>query len=307
MIECLKVKKTNCKNCYKCIRYCPVKSIRFSSGHANINYKDCILCGQCFIYCPQNANEIRNDIGVAKKLIEDGYEVYASLAPSFVANYDGKTISSLKKALLQLGFHDVQETAIGATIVKNKYAEMINSGEHNIIISSCCPSVNMLIQKYYPEALDYLAKVMSPMQAHCSLIKSNNINAKTVFIGPCISKKAEADESPETVDCVLTFEELSEWLFMEGIKLEDVEDDNLDSGKTRMFPTNGGILNTMDCTNPDFDYIIIDGVSNCMSALEDIIRGGISNTFIEMSSCSGSCLGGPVMKKAHASPVRDYL
>ena len=306
MNGCLDFKKSNCKNCYKCIRHCPVKSIRFSSGQANIVEEECILCGQCFVNCPQNAKEIRNDIHIAKKLIEDGYRVYASIAPSFVANYDGRTISSLKKALLELGFYDVQETSIGATVVKNKYEEMISSGEYNIIISSCCPTINQLIQIYFPEALKYLAQVKSPMQTHCTLIKNEDVDAKTVFIGPCISKKAEADKYPDMVDCVLTFEELTQWFLMEGIELQDIKDKHKNTGKARIFPTSGGILKSMNCNNPEFSYINIDGIDNCIAALKDILKGDINNCFIEMSSCKGSCIGGPIMERSHLYPIRDY-
>ena len=165
MPQYLKLKKSNCKNCYKCIRHCPVKSIRFFENQAFIVEEECILCGQCFVVCPQNAKEIKNDVDKAKELIKSGAPVIASIAPSFVANYEGLTIAALKKALKKLGFADAEETAEGATVVKQKYDEMVENGDHELIISSCCHSVNLLIQKHFPEALPYLAKVVSPMQA----------------------------------------------------------------------------------------------------------------------------------------------
>ena len=110
MAEYLKLKKSNCVNCYKCIRHCPVKSIKYSTGQAQIVSDECILCGQCFVVCPQNAKEIRNDVPSAIELIKRG-PVYASVAPSFVANYPGATISTMEKALKQLGFAGVEETA----------------------------------------------------------------------------------------------------------------------------------------------------------------------------------------------------
>lgn len=103
MAEYLKLKKSNCVNCYKCIRHCPVKSIKYSTGQAQIVNDECILCGQCFVVCPQNAKEIRNDVPSAINLLKAG-PVYASLAPSFVANYPGATIATMEKALKQLGF-----------------------------------------------------------------------------------------------------------------------------------------------------------------------------------------------------------
>ncbi len=207
MTRYLKLKKSNCKNCYKCIRHCPVKSIKFANHQANIVDDECILCGQCFVNCPQNAKEIRSDTEAARALIASGAPVYVSLAPSFVANYPGVGIRSMEKALQKLGFTAVEETAIGATLVKREYERLVREGEQEVIISSCCHSVNLMIQKYYPEALPYLAKVDSPMLAHCRLIKEQHPGAKTVFIGPCISKKAEAETYDGIVDCVLTFEE----------------------------------------------------------------------------------------------------
>ncbi|MGI6161011.1 MAG: [Fe-Fe] hydrogenase large subunit C-terminal domain-containing protein [Christensenellales bacterium] len=306
MDKYLMLKKSNCKNCYKCIRHCPVKSISFHSDQANIVQDECILCGHCFVACPQNAKEIRNDLSVAKQLIASGAPVYASIAPSFVANYDNANILSMEKALKKLGFAAVEETALGATIVKNRYDDMVDEGKHSIIISSCCHTVNLLIQKYYPEALPNLAHVLSPMQAHCQRIKDTDPSAKTVFIGPCISKKAEADSYPDAVDCALTFEELSQWLNDEEIAFEQVVDAGTE-GLARLFPTTGGILKSMRADNPNFDYIAIDGIENCISGLKDIISGQLKNCFIEMSACVGSCVGGPAMDEIHRAPITDYV
>lgn len=306
MPEYIKFKKSNCKNCYKCIRHCPVKSIRFSNHQANIVEDECILCGHCFMVCPQNAKEIRNDIEKVKALINSGQPIYASIAPSFVANYVGASIKSMEKALKKLGFSGVSETALGATLVKKRYEELIYAGNQNIIISSCCPSVNLLIQKYYPEALAYLADVLSPMEAHCEWIKAAQPNAKTVFIGPCIAKKSEAEQYPGTVDCVLTFEELSEWLEDEKITFEPIPDTSANS-RARLFPTAGGILRTMDCDSADYELVSVDGIENCIRAIKDIINGSLKKCFIEMSACEGSCIGGPAMAKNHRTPVRNYL
>ena len=193
MANCLTLKKSNCKNCYKCIRNCPVKAIRFSGNQAHIIGNECILCGHCFVVCPQNAKQIVDGTEKARVLIQTGDPVVGSLAPSFVANYDGVGFAAMRRALMKLGFHDVEETAIGATIVKNEYERIIREEERDIIISSCCHSVNLLIQKYFPAELAYLADVMSPMQAHCAEIKKRLPHAKTVFIGPCVAKKDEAE------------------------------------------------------------------------------------------------------------------
>ena len=307
MPNCLTLKKSNCKNCYKCIRHCPVKAIRFSGNQAHIIGNECILCGQCFVVCPQNAKEIVDETEKVKVLLQTGDPVIVSLAPSFIANYDGAGINSMRKALKKLGFYDVEETAIGATIVKNEYERMIAEEERDIIISSCCHSINLLIQKHYPAALEYLADVVSPMQAHCDDIKQRYQKAKTVFIGPCVAKKDEAEHYEGIVDAVLTFEELTEWLKSENIEIEPETDNDICS-RARFFPTTGGVLKTMAQENTGYTYLALDGVENCIAALKDIEGGKIHKCFIEMSACVGSCMGGPVMEKYHhTETVRDYI
>ena len=305
-MNCLTLKKSNCKNCYKCIRHCPVKAIRFSGNQAHIIGNECILCGQCFVVCPQNAKEIVNEVEKAKVFIQSGDPVVVSLAPSFISNYDGIGINAMRTALKKLGFFDVEETAIGATIVKNEYERMLNEDERDVIISSCCHSINLLIQKHFPAVLPYLADVMSPMQAHCSDIKKRIPNAKTVFVGPCVAKKDEAEHYEGIVDAVLTFEELTEWLKEENIEIENISDSN-DNSRARFFPTTGGVLKTMNEIS-GYTYVAIDGIENCIRVLKDIEKGKIHKCFIEMSACVGSCVGGPVIEKYHHdSNVKDYI
>ena len=307
MSSCLMLKKSNCKNCYKCIRHCPVKSIRFSGNQAHIIGDECILCGHCFVVCPQNAKQIVSSVEKVRVLIQSGDPVVVSLAPSFIANYEGAGIESMRRALKKLGFYDAEETAIGATIVKREYDRLLSEEGRDVIISSCCHSVNLLIQKYFPSALPYLADVLSPMQAHCQDIKRRVPNAKTVFIGPCVAKKDEAELYAGIVDAVLTFEELTEWMEKEGISIER-ERDASDESRARFFPTTGGILKTMVRERKDYSYLAIDGVENCISALKDIESGKIHRCFVEMSACAGSCIGGPVMEKYHSrSPISDYV
>ena len=307
MPNCLTLKKSNCKNCYKCIRHRSVKAIRFSGNQAHIVGNECILCGQCFVVCPQNAKEIVDGTEKARVLLQSGDPVVVSLAPSFIANYEGVGIESMRRALKKLGFFDVEETAVGATIVKTEYERMLREEQRDIIISSCCHSVNLLIQKYFPACLEYLADVMSPMQAHCADIKKRNPSAKTVFIGPCVAKKDEAEYYEGLVDAVLTFEELTNWLKAEGVELEKEIDTTAES-RARFFPTTGGVLKTMAQNAPGYAYVALDGVENCIAALKDIESGKIHKCFIEMSACVGSCIGGPVMEKYHrSSPVKDYI
>ena len=298
MNKFLQLKKSNCKNCYKCIRNCPVKSIKFADGQANIIPDECILCGRCFVNCPQDAKQIRDDVPRVKEMIASGKKVIASVAPSFIAEFPLMDFAAMKDALLKLGFADAQETAIGATIVKTEYEKMIASGKHDVIISSCCHSVNALIQKYYPSVLPYLADVLSPMLAHCRVIKEEDPGACAVFIGPCISNKEEAELYGEC-DVALTYEELEAWMNEAGV-VPAGDSTEPDEGKRgRFFPIKGGIIKSMHTENTGFTYLAVDGVQNCIAAIKEIESGALKNCFIEMNACEGACINGPAISHHH--------
>lgn len=308
MEHCLINKINDCKNCYRCLRKCPIKSVSFVGDESHIIHDDCIYCGKCFLECPQNVIVVRDDVVRAKRLINAGYKVIVSLAPSFISNYSEYDVEAFKGAIKKLGFFDVEETAIGATIVKKAYDEMLDEN-HDIIISSCCHTINLLIQKYYPKALPYLADVLSPMLAHGKDIKSRyGEDTKVVFVGPCISKKDEADKNSEYIDVALTFEELDQWIKSENIEIElKKEHKYVEKSKARLFPTCGGVIATMNCANPNFEYIGIDGIDECRDVLQDIIDGKIHKCFIEMSACYGSCINGPVVQKQKKSIVNNKI
>lgn len=300
----LQFKKANCKNCYKCVRNCAVKAIEVSNHQAKIIEKDCILCGTCSIVCPQNAKEVRNDLNLVKEVLSEGKPVLCSLAPSFRAYYPDATITVMEKALKLLGFTGVSETAQGAVSVKTEYERLVKDNPDGIVISSSCPTINTYIRKYKPDLLRYLAPVLTPMQAHAKQLKCEFPDSKVVFIGPCISKKGECEETESYTDIALTFEELNEWFAHESIDLSDMikcEKDN-DKSKylSRFFPISGGILKTMD-QKEGIQYLSMDGIEHCIDALHEIENGHLHGCFIEMSACVGSCIGGPSFRKREAS------
>ena len=143
MPEVLTLKKSNCKNCHKCIRFCPVKAIRFTGHQAHIISDDCILCGSCYVVCPHDAKEVADARETVRGFLRGDAPVIASLAPSFVAGFEGSGISAMRDALKKLGFADAEETAIGATLVKREYEKQLNAKQHDIIITTCCPAALM--------------------------------------------------------------------------------------------------------------------------------------------------------------------
>lgn len=293
MTDVLSLKKANCKNCHKCIRSCPVKSIRFSENQAKVIHDECILCGRCVVVCPQNAKKVRNDLTEVMGAVGEGRRVIATMAPSFISEFEVENIGEMEGYLKRLGFFAARETAEGAYIVKSEYERMIRNREKKVIISSCCHTVVSLIQKYYPAAIPFVADVLSPMLASGKQIKTEYPDAYVVFIGPCISKKEEAQKLPGYVDCVLTFDELEQWFDKRDVHIEPREVVEKEGRMSRFFPTTGGIINCMYTNCTGYKYLAVDGLENCMRALDEIQEGGLEHCFIEMSACEGSCVNGP--------------
>ena len=300
MSQHLKLRQKNCHSCHKCIRHCPLKAIRFSGNHARIVPDDCIWCGLCYAACPQDNKEIFSERYAVEGMLHSGARVVASLAPSFTAQYPGAGLADVQRALAKLGFAAAEETAVGATAVKDEYNRLLAEG-CDVLISSCCHAVNLLVQKYFPDLLPRLAPVLSPMQAHARDIKTRDPEARVVFIGPCIAKKDEAELDDAGADAVLTFDQLDAWLAEAGVTIEPTGEGHR-GGIASSFPLAGGIIRAMGRPQAGYTYVSVSGVKQCMDALREIRAGGMHRCFIEMSACEGGCIGGP---GRHTNPVQD--
>ena len=302
--EYLKLNEARCKDCYACIRACPVKAIGFANSQANIIADECVLCGNCYVVCPQNAKRIREDVPTVRDAIRTGRRVVASVAPSFPVAMEVDTIEDMRDTLKKLGFADAEETAVGAELVSRAYEPFMRK-DSGVMISSCCPAVNSLIQKYYPDLLSHLLPVKTPMIAHCDVLKKRDKDAFTVFIGPCIAKKREADEAA-CVDACLTFEELTAWMAEEGVAPVRHQHEADNKPASRRYPTTGGILSTLDkeiqCTR-----IAVDGMLNVRNVLDELREDASEHVFIEMSACEGSCINGPSIREHRQSRLKGNL
>ena len=189
-----------CQDCYKCVRRCPVKSIRIQDGHACVLTDKCIACGRCVEPCPSHAKRIRNDLEQVKQLFLSGKQVYVSLAPSWRASFSctsRQMIATLKK----LGFTAVSETALGAQEVSVETTRLLNQKEKGLMISSACPVIVKYIQLYKPELAEYITPIASPALTHAKILKNTyGDDISVVFIGPCIAKKDESDNHKDLID-----------------------------------------------------------------------------------------------------------
>lgn len=309
-------KDASCRHCYKCVRHCDVKAILVQNEQAHIMKDHCINCGHCLEVCPQNAKTFASDMDRVRGYLRQGMKTIISIAPSYlgVLDYDkpGQVVGALKK----LGFYEVRETAEGAALVTAEYWKLLKEGKMANIITTCCPSVNDLIEKYYPSLVPYMAPVVSPMIAHGRLIRSiYGDDVKVVFLGPCIAKKEEAvgDERVRgAIDAILTFQEVVKWWKEEGIDVRQCEDEpmgNPDPRVNQLYPISGGIITSIQASSVEDNYykIHIDGLKSCMELFEELEKGEIEHSFFEVNVCEGGCIKGPASDKWQQSLIRAKM
>ena len=309
-------KATKCKHCYKCVRNCEVKAIMIKDERAEIMPDKCILCGKCMQVCPQSAKTLVSDLNTVKGYIANHIPTVVSIAPSYMGLLKYKTIGQINAALRKLGFADVRETSEGAAMVTAEYTRLLEKGDLETIITTCCPSVNDLIEIYYPQLVPYMAPVVSPMIAHGKMLKEElGPNVKVVFLGPCIAKKKEAGDvrHDSCIDAVLNFNDINRWLNEEEITIEDCEDipfSHLDPKVNRLYPVTNGVVNSVLATEEKKDgyrKFYVHGAKNCIDLCESMVRGEIKGCFIEMNMCSGGCIKGPTVEDESISRFKVKL
>lgn len=292
MMGVISTLKTNCKDCYKCLRSCPVKAIRVVDGHAQVVPERCIGDAECVRICPQQAKVVREDLPLVERWLAREERVVVSLAPSFAGlDWDFDKISA---ALLARGVLAVEETAEGAALVARAHHKL----EEGAWLTSACPAVVKLVEIYFPHLLQYMAPIVSPMIAHGRLLKKKFPGAKVVFAGPCVAKKSEMMEADlaGAVDAVLTFEELRLWLEGQDLTWENSaksqETAQWGEQAARAFPLDGGQLATIGQVEFQ-DGLAISGMEECLDFLEHF-EPGDAPRFTELLACRGGCIAGPM-------------
>ncbi|NPV81139.1 MAG: 4Fe-4S binding protein [Firmicutes bacterium] len=293
--------EAKCRDCYKCVRHCPVKAIAIKDSQAHVVEENCLFCGRCVNVCPQKAKSTVSQISKLDDFLKAGEKVIVSLAPSYLAATEYSTPWKFTAALRQLGVDRIEETAVAAEAIAEQYARLFNSQGNSTIITSCCPVVVNLIEKYFPRLVGSLARLMSPMAAHARMIKKERgEDVRVVFVGPCFAKKAEPGlgDAEDALDAVITFEELLGYFSLNGIApetLEDVYPDRI-STHARTYPLRYGILKASGLEGIPYDDMpVISGVEECMETFKDMEEGHLSPRFVEAFGCAGGCIGGPAM------------
>jgi iron only hydrogenase large subunit-like protein/uncharacterized Fe-S cluster-containing protein len=302
--------EAKCRDCYRCLRSCPVHAIGFRADpggshlRAKVDDERCILDGRCVLACPQRAKRVRDDRQAVRDLLAGGGPVAVSLAPSFAGALplEPEVVPGL---LYKLGFAEVHETAAGAGLVAAAHRQLLN-GDRPLITSSC-PVVVNLLERHHPEVLPYLAPVVSPMVAHARMLRALNPALRVVFVGPCIAKKREATQvAPDDLAAVLTFRELWDMWEESGLVRDGqvaVAVDRSDfsppaAGIARLFPLDGGLLRTADLSTDLLadSVAVVTGLERCFELIRSLAEGPSARaglSMVEMLACEGGCVGGP--------------
>ena len=273
---------SKCRQCYSCVRNCPVKAVKIKDGKAQIIQSRCIQCGNCIKYCSRGAKIVRDGALSTKRLLSGKKKVIALIAPSFAVSFYPISESEVISQLQSLGFHEVWETAIGAEYVIDYAAAYINMHEDKPMLSSACLAFVNLVERHYPHLIDYLIPVCSPMVATGRIIreKYKNEEIAIVFMGPCAAKKDEIVQAQfeGCIDEVITFPELKQ-LIDNGKNEKDKSDDKKvpdrepikyyrASAKGRSIPLSGGLMAHLDQDYPHDRLLNCDGIQNCMELVQ---------------------------------------
>lgn len=310
-------KKAKCKDCYKCVRLCPVKAITIQDEHAKYIASECILCGQCLEACPQDAITVLSDIEKVKAYLEEGQPVIVSLSPAYLGIYTDAEPGQFIEALLMLGFEEIRETAEGAIYVTNEYERLMREGKMDYIITSACPVINQLVENYYPDMIPYMAPVVTPAVAHGKMLREEfGDSVKIVSISPCLaeSKDQLKDAKNQGIfDAVITFEELDAWFEEKNISVEACEQwrhNRVNPMINGAYATSGGINMALRAKGGEtygYQTMYVEGIAACREVFHSIRHKEIGRCFIEMSSCVRGCINGPVTGRSKRNRFKAHL
>lgn len=311
-----------------CEKACNFNALsRDDKGVITISDSSCTGCAECIISCKkQNLADRKDIVPLFQLLNESNTPVYAMIAPAFIGQFSDKvTPGRLRSAFKKLGFAGMIEVALFADILTLKEAlefdHSIHTNEDYLLTSCCCPIWIGMIKKVYHDLVPHVPASVSPMVACGRSIKKLTPEAKTVFIGPCIAKKAEAREKDisDAVDFVLTFQEIQDVFEIADINPENCEEDLKDhsSAGGRIYARTGGVSeavqNTVNRLSPDRNIPLrsqqANGVPECKALLNEIKNGNIKANFIEGMGCVGGCVGGPkaiISREKGAEQVNSY-
>ena len=305
-----------------CKKICPVDAITMDeNGIVAIDESKCIQCGACIHGCPFGAIGSKSFMTDTIEMIRAGKRVVAMVAPATEGQYGPDiTMASWRTALKKLGFAEMIEVGLGGDMTAEaeaeEWAEAYKEGKK--MTTSCCPAFVNMIKQHFPGLLDNMSTTVSPMCAVSRLVKAQDPDAVTVFIGPCIAKKSEVLDLDikDNADYALTYSEVEAMMRAKGVELEP-EDNSYQEGSVfgKRFANGGGVTNAvLQCfkemgVEEEPKVMRCNGAAECKKALMLLKVGRLPEDFVEGMVCVGGCVGGPSKHKTEmeAKKARDTL
>ncbi|HSN50093.1 MAG TPA: [Fe-Fe] hydrogenase large subunit C-terminal domain-containing protein, partial [Bacteroidales bacterium] len=272
--------QSKCIKCYACVRICPVNAIKVdvNTEFPSIIDDRCIGCGSCYKVCSPSAIIYRSSIEETKGLLASGEQIAAICDPTISGEFSDITdYRKFVEMIRQLGFTFVGEASFGVDLVARKYHDFFEDFHGKYYITANCPATVGFIEKYYPDLIDNLAPIVSPMIATTKAMrKKYGMGIRVVWIGPCIAAKNEVllYDGDAKVDSVLTFTELrqlfSEFNIRES-KMEFSEFDPPLGYKGSLYPLSNGIMQAAELSEDLLKGQIIttEGRHNMLDAVRE--------------------------------------
>jgi diguanylate cyclase (GGDEF)-like protein len=304
--------KDLCKQCYACVRVCPVKAVKVENSIAEIVEERCIFCGQCLNACQVEAIKVKSDVNEVLARLNSKKPVVAILASEYIASFYPATYVQVHKALKKAGFLAIEETLLAEEFLAFKYLTKISRNGEKPIIRSSCPVVWLWFSKYYPQFLIYLAPFVSPMILQGRLVKNYyGDNVATVYITPCLASKVEAGD-PKVVgaiDAVLTFPEAK--VLLQNLDIDVVTfEAQAEQGVCleRELSVAGGFPRRVvaETSLVDRSLKVARGMEEIILLSEGFIKGEVRPKLIDALTCKG-CLDGPLIDSSLSLFARRNL
>ncbi len=294
--------ESKCRGCTNCIKGCPTEAIRVRQEKARIINERCIDCGECIRICPYHAKKAITDdfsgiLSFKYKIAIPAPTLYSQFKPEFSRNM-------LLNALKAIGFDDIYEVARGAEFVTDATKKLLaDKSIKKPLISSACPAVVRLIQVRFPNLIDQLVKLESPMEVAAKIAKKkaavqmqlNPSDIGVFFITPCPAKatsvKAPYESKKSSVDGVISIKDIYLKMLACLDKLEEPEQLEQAGYEGIRWANSGGEGLAIGTDR----FLAVDGIHNVITILEEVENDKIEGVdFIEALSCTGGCLGGPL-------------
>lgn len=300
----MRLREADCKNCYKCVRFCPVKAISLTEDQATIEADRCIYCGKCYMVCPQDARDLAGDLHRVKAMVKRGERVYFSISSAFSTYFRSTSLKAMGAALKKLGAERVEETAVGGNRVIQEYTEIIENENYENIIGTLCPSTNYMIQKYFPSLVKWMCPVVTPLEAHAKMMRAAyGQDIRVVGVGTCIAQHVLSETTPPEgrIDAYLTYEEVEEWMNEMGVTIDEEDPDTfpVSNYRGRYLDEDGGLFRALP-GDIKYKYKLweVNGASRTKEMFGGMSSENTQNYCIAVSACANSCLGGPIVRLA---------